>query len=41
LLIALGAVATAGSAAAMGLAIRRPRKVAEEDGQGDGPPGAE
>jgi hypothetical protein len=40
LLIALGAIALAGSAAAMGLAIRRSRKPTEENGQGDGTPGA-
>jgi hypothetical protein len=40
LLIALGAIALAGSAAAMGLAVRRSRKPTEENGNGDGTPGA-
>jgi hypothetical protein len=40
LLITLGAVALAGSAAAIGLAVRRSRKPAEENGQGDDTPGA-
>jgi hypothetical protein len=39
-LIALGALALAGSAAAMGLAIRRPRKATHENGHGDGATGA-
>jgi hypothetical protein len=30
----------AGGVAAMGAAIRRPHKLAEESGQGDAPPGA-
>src|SRR5215469_10814536 len=40
LLTALGAVALAGSAAAIGVAMRRPRKLTEQIGQGDGKPGA-
>jgi hypothetical protein len=40
LLIVLGAIALAGSAAAMGLAVRRWRKPTAENGQGGGPPGA-
>jgi hypothetical protein len=34
-------VATAGSAAAVGFAIRRPRELADENGLGDGTPGVD